>query len=278
MKRIDITKTIENIDFGPETWEWLDLLGVIAGATQQEARRQEKLFIADTPYKKFLLCTIHKDIQTIGALYLLLRCEMIHQVASHVRLLCEGLITLQYVSLDPESRASQFWGYMDIEAYRIAESVIELEGSTADPSHLEGLKKFKESIKEAYEKKKVLYSYKTGRRRPFRNWCGRTIFEQAQECGPELKRLYELVYKQLSSYIHGSAWSLRRQTSYSRDHYQPNIVLNDIAAVIRTALVVWVEWAKFCHNNLGWELEEIIRRVPDKLNELETKHFPYETK
>ena len=108
MARIDIIKTIENIDFGHEIWEWLDFIGDIVGATQKEAMVQEKQFIADTPYKKFLLCTINKDLQTINAIYLLLRCEMIHQAASHVRLLCEGLITMQYVSLDPERRASQF--------------------------------------------------------------------------------------------------------------------------------------------------------------------------
>jgi hypothetical protein len=189
---------------------------------------------------------------------------------------------MQYVSMDPEGRASLFWGYMDIEAYKIAESVLELESGTADPSHVEGLKRFKESVTEAYENKKDLYSYenkkKPGRRRPFRNWCGRSIYAQAQECGPGLKRLYELVYKQMSSYIHGTAWSLRRQISYSRDHHQPDIVLNDIAAIIRTTLVVWVEWAKFCNNNLGWSLGEIIRWVPGMLYELEAKHFPHETK
>ena len=73
MARIDIIKTIEHIDFSPEIWEWLDLLGGIAGKTQQEAMIQEKRFLADTPYKKFLLCTINKDLQTIGAIYLLLR-------------------------------------------------------------------------------------------------------------------------------------------------------------------------------------------------------------
>ena len=179
---------------------------------------------------------------------------MIHQAASHVRLLCESLITMQYTSLDPESSAFQFWGYMDIEAYRITESVLELESSTADPSHMKGLKRFKESIMEAYENKE-----RPGRRRPFRNWCGRSIYAQAQECGPGIKKLYELVYTQMSSYIHGTAWSLRRQISYSQDHHQPDIVLNDIAAIIRTTLVVWVEWAKFCNNNLGWAPGEIIR-------------------
>ena len=74
MNRIDIMKTIEQIDFGPETWEWLDLRGTIVGESQREAMIQEKGFRADTPYKKYLLCTINKDLQTINAIYFLLRC------------------------------------------------------------------------------------------------------------------------------------------------------------------------------------------------------------
>ena len=111
VNRIDIIKTIEQIDFGPETWEWLELMGTIAGESQKEAMIQEKGFRADTPYKKYLLCAINKDLQTINATYFLLRCEIIHQAASHVRLFCESLITMQYVAIKREPRAAQFWDF-----------------------------------------------------------------------------------------------------------------------------------------------------------------------
>lgn len=277
MGRIDISETIRRIDFPQKVWEWLDLFGDVVARTQGEAMHQERNFIADTPFKKILLCAINKDLSTLNAIYILLRCELIHQASSHVRLLCESLITLQYISLDSESRSDLFWGYADIEAYKISSSILDWESSTADPLHVERLMKFKECTSEKYEKAKNTYTFisKKGRGRSFSNWCNKSIATQARECGSALQRLYELVYKQTSAYIHGSAWSLRRQVSYSRDHYRPDVVLNDVATIIRTALVVWVEWAKFCVNSLNWRLENKIVEVPNRLSELDARHFPH---
>lgn len=245
VNRIDTIKTIEQIDFGPEAWEWLDLMGTIAGESQKEAMIQEKGFRADTPYKKYLLCAINKDLQTINATYFLLRCEMIHQAASHVRLFCESLITMRYVAIERERRAVQFWDYMEIEAYKVTEALLEWESPTANPEHVRRMVKFKESIKLAYEEARPHYSYedKKKRVRPFINWCNKSVSVQAQQCGKRYSRLYNSVYRQMSAYIHGSAWSLRRQLSYSRDHYDPRVVLIDISSMIRTMAAVWVEWA-----------------------------------
>lgn len=80
----------------------------------------------------------------------------------------------------------------------------------------------------------------------------------------------------MSSYIHGTAWSLRRQISYSRDHYQPNVILNDITAIIRTVTAVWVEWGKFCIDILDWRLSDTIKEVVATFVETEKKHFPPE--
>ena len=277
MGRVDISETIRRIDFPRKVREWLDLFGDAIATTQREAMHQERNFIADTPFRKILLCAVNKDLSTLNAIYILLRCELIHQASSHVRLLCESLITLQYISLDSESRSDLFWGYADIEAYKISSSILNWESSTADSLHGERLMKFKESISEKYEKAKNTYTFisKKGRRRSFSNWCNKSIAAQARECGSAFQRLYELVYKQTSAYIHGSAWSLRRQVSYSRDHYRPDVVLNDVATIIRTALVVWVEWAKFCVNTLNWRLENKIVEVPNRLSELDARHFPH---
>ncbi|GAI01246.1 unnamed protein product, partial [marine sediment metagenome] len=98
--------------------------------------------------------------------------------------LCESMITLQYISLDFESRSNLFWGYADIEAYEISSSILDWESSTADPLHVERLMKFKESISEKYEKAKNTYTFisKKGRRRSFSNWCNKSIATQAREC------------------------------------------------------------------------------------------------
>lgn len=276
MPRIDISETIKMIDFPDKVWEWLDLFGDIIAATQSEAMYQDRSYIADTPYKKFLLCNINKDLSTLNTIYFILRCELIHQAASHVRLFCESLITLKYMSLDPDKRADLFWDYFDIESYKITQAILDFEKDKAKESHVKRVKNLFETFKEKYESAKQIYSYtdKKGRKRPFKNWCNKTIASQASECGPDFKRLYGLVYRQMSSYIHGSAWSLRRQLSYSRAHYDSNIVLNDIATIVRTALVIWVDWAKFCISELGWRLHDALLNLPQRINELDEKHFP----
>jgi hypothetical protein len=276
MPRIDICETIGQIDFPAEVWEWLDLFGNIVGITQREAVHQERAFLADTPFKKILLCAINKDLSTLNTIYILLRCELIHQASSHVRLLCESLINLKYISLESGSRSSEFWDYADIEAYNISSSLLEWDVTTANPRHVEGVKVFRESISEKYERVKGTYTFfdKKGRERPFRNWCNKSMSLQARDCGPSFQRLYELVYRQMSSYIHGTAWSLRRQVSYSRDHYQPKVILNDIAAIVRTASAVWVEWAKFCIEILNWRLSDTIMEIPAMIEAMEQRHFP----
>jgi len=265
------------IDFPDEIWEWLDLFGDIVAATQSEASRQDESFIADTPYKKFLLCNINKDISTLNTIYLILRCELIHQAASHVRLFCESLITLKYVSLDPDERSDLFWGYSDIEAYRITQAILDLEKDQAEEVHVKRLAALIETLEQKYESANQTYSFvdRNGRTRPFKNWCNKDIASQASECGPAFKRLYELVYRQMSSYIHGSAWSLRRQLSCSRAHYDSDIVLNDVATIVRTALVIWVDWARFCNSELGWRLHDTLLNLPKRLDELDEKHFPH---
>jgi hypothetical protein len=276
MGRVDLPETIRRIDFPENVWEWLDLFGDILGITQAEAIHQDELFKADTPFKKLLLCTLNKDLCTLYAIYILLRCELIHQASSHVRLFCESVISLKYISLDPEVRSKLFWGYSYVEAYEISSSLIAWERGRANPLHVDRLEDFLSSILEEYKNAKKAYTVigKGGRERPFKNWCNKSIAAQARDCGPEFSRLYELVYTQLSSYIHGSAWSLRRQTSYSRKHYQPEVVLNDMAAIIRTASAVWLEWAKFCIYNLDWRLTEAVKSIPKRLEDLDSKHFP----
>jgi len=278
MPRIDIAETIKSIDFPEKVWEWLDLFGDIVAATQSEAIYQDKGYIADTSYKKFLLCNINKDLSTLNTIYFILRCEMIHQASSHVRLFCESLITLKYISIDPDTRSDLFWGYSDIEAYKITQAILGLEKEKAKEVHVKKVEALFETFKEKYERANQIYSFvdkKSGKKRPFINWCNKKIAVQASECGPDFKRLYELVYRQMSSYIHGSAWSLRRQLSYSRAHYDSNIVLNDIATIVRTALVIWVDWAKFCISELGWRLHDTLLNLPKRLDELDERHFPH---
>lgn len=276
MPRIDITETIKLIDFPDKIWEWLNLFGDVVAATQSEAMYQDKGFIATTPYEKILLFTINKDLSTLNTIYFILRCESIHQASSHVRLFCESLITLKYISLDPDTRADLFWGYSDIESYKITSAILDWEKDKAKEVHVKKVEAMFQTIKDKYEKAYLIYSFidKKNRRRPFINWCNKSIASQASECGPEFKRLYELVYKQMSSYIHGSAWSLRRQISYSRAHYDSNVVLNDIATIIRTALVIWADWAQFCISKMGWRLHDTLLNLPKRLDELDEKHFP----
>lgn len=275
MGRIDLSETIKRVDFPENIWEWLDFLGEVLVATQQEAMYQEKRFMADTPYKKYLQHTINKDLSILNSIYILLRCEMIHQASSNVRLFCESLITMKYISLDPDARSDLFWGYSDIESYEISSSLIEWEKSKAKTQHVKKIETYVTSIVKQYEIAKQTYTFtnKKGRTKPFRNWCNKSISSQARDCGDDFHRLYELVYKQMSSYVHGSSWSLRRQMAYSKDNYDADVIFTDLASIIRTTLVVWMDWAKFCVSNLEWRLVDIIKSMTGRLDALDIKYF-----
>jgi hypothetical protein len=275
MSRVNLEETIRRVDFPESVWEWLDFYGEIVGLCQQEALYQDSIFVADTQFKQLLVRAINKDLSTLNSIYILLRCEMIHQASSHVRLLCESLITLKYISLDKKTRAKSFLDYSDIEAYEIANSILEWEQEKADPVYVQRLLDVKDNLAEKYNVALKHYTFtdKKGRNKKYYNWCNKGISSQASDCGSEFVRLYELVYSQMSSYIHGSAWSLRRQMAYSRNHYQADVILNDIAAMIRTTIVVWVEWAKFCVENMDWRLSPILSDISQRLDILERKHF-----
>ncbi len=264
------------VNFPDEIWEWLDLLGEIIILTQEEAIRHDLFgdFIADTPYKIILVGAINKDIKSLMSIYMLLRCEFINQAAAHVRLFCESLIILRYISLDKDYRSKLFNNYVLIEQYEILRAMLEWEQEHADQATVGKCQALLREKEPDYQKLKPLYSYSIkGKQRPFKNWCDKRIDEQAHDCGPDIKRLYKLVYKQMSAYVHGSAWSLRRQLSYSAIHYNPQIVHVDIATIVRTVLAVWVEWAKSVDKELQWNLLEPSSDFINQVNELDKKHF-----
>lgn len=275
MQRVDIAQTINNIDFPEEIWEWLDLLGEVVGVSQQEALIQDDVYWADTPFKHVLLRATNKDLNTLSAIYILLRAELFHQAASHVRLFCESLITLSYIAQEPEKRSESFFAYSDIEVYNFTKNLLKWEKDTANPKHVERIETELKTVQEKYTMSVSRFSFfdKKGKQRPFQNWCNKSIANQAKDCGNHIFRLYEVAYKFLSSYIHSSAWSLNRQLSYSREHYNSNIVHQDIAHITRVTFAIWAEWCKFCDRNLNWHISHKAERLTKKLEELETKHF-----
>ena len=274
MPRIDIAATLNQVTYPDNVWRWIDLLGDIIGAIQTEALRHEA-FVADSDYKKLTVRWINRDISTYTAIYVLLRAELIHQASGHVRLACEALITLNYIAQAPEPRAALFLGYSRIESYEFVESMLAHERQLARGSHIARAEEMLKALSADYETAKPTYTFqdRKGKSRPFRNWCNVTIDDQARACGGELPRIYKVVYSQLSAYVHGSAWSLRRQYGYSRAHYAPQVVLTDIATVVRATALVWLEWARFCQEQLGWEFNEFRHIVARRVEMLDVITF-----
>ncbi len=276
MYRIDLEETVRRITFPDSVWEWLDLLSHLLVLTQQEALYQDEIFVAENNFERLLVIALNKEITNINAIYALLRFEYIHQAAAQTRLLCEGIITLKYIALDPDVRVTAFMDYGQVEAYEAAAAFLDWERDTAHPYHVESLEKFQRELESEYERVKPKYVFKTrkGKERAFSNWCNKSISQQAKECGSHFEKLYHLVYKQMSAYVHGSGWSLRRQLAYSRKHYKPDVVLNDIANITRVTILLWNELAKFCHEQLEWRLVQEAPQVLKRLEALEATHFP----
>lgn len=269
---IDIAKTIEQVSFTPEVCRQINLLGDVVILTQREVMQREN-FLADTPFKQLLVQAINRDLSSFNAIYLLLRCEWIHQAAALVRMLCESVITLGYIAKDPENRVPRFLDYYKVEVYEIAKSALDHERSRAKPVHVDRMEAFLTTLRPEYDRVKPQYTYrdKGNRLRDFSNWCNTNIRQQAQDCGDDLVRLYDIVYSQLSAYVHGSEFSLRHQIAYSLKNYDARIVLVDVAAVVRTTVYVWERWARFCDQQLGWKLTESLPEIVDRLDRLDSE-------
>jgi hypothetical protein len=276
--RIDLHATIEQVDFPEQVWKWLDLLGEMLVATHTETLTHES-YLANDSFKKLMVVGVNRMLRTLNSIYLLLRCEYIDLAAAQVRILCETLITLVFVARDKAVLAPKFWGYYTIEAFETAAAMMELERERAKPEHLHSMETWLDQQRPEYERLKPTYSYvvskgkNMGKSQPYINWCNRNLAQQAQDCGGELNRLYRLVYKQMSSYVHCSAFSLRHQTAYSRGHYDGRIVHHDIATLVRTTAAVWVEMCKFLAGELEWNLIGPANAVAKEVEMLDQTQF-----
>jgi len=257
MPRINLGATADSIQFSDEIWAWIELLEDVLRVQQDvHLLADARGFNADTDYTKVLVAGMHNARQALHAIDLLLRFELVNQAAAQVRLFCEGLITLEYIAADPQGRATRFWEYAYIEAYERAQALMEWEAESAAPEHTRALADAIKSLKPDYERLKPTFVFKDGkgRARAFNGWANKSIAQQAADCGERIERLYALVYKTMSAYVHGSGWSLRKQGSYSMKHYDARVALVDFSEIIRTTIAVWVELAHFCYRHLGWDL------------------------
>lgn len=280
MARIDLEKTIAQIEFSPEIWEWLDLVGEMVSITQKEALEQERSFVAVSPFHNLLRWFINRDIGGLNSIYLLLRMEQVYQAAAHIRLLCENVITLRYILLNPDKRTRAFLDYSAVDAHRIGETYLKWESQTAKPQHVKMMKRQQEEFKKRFEEVRDRYTYVTRNKKAkeFRNWCNLTLKKQADECGIEMQKLYAIGYRQLSAYVHGSAWALRRQEAYIGKSYDQTVVMIDFANLTRMLLAVWIEWLKIMSQELGWQAIGHAQGIVDRCNELDEATLKVVTK
>ena len=80
-----------------------------------------------------------------------------------------------------------------------------------------------------------------------------------------------LVYSQTSSFVHSTPWSLRGQRRQSPRSSSTHLGLIHTSMIIRATLVVWIEWAAFCDQELGWTLHESFAEVKARNEELQAK-------
>jgi hypothetical protein len=236
-------------------------VGEIIAVTQEEVLERESAFKAVTSHQHLLRRFINRDIGSLNSIYALLRMELAYQAAAHIRLFCENVITLRYILLDPEKRSKAFLDYATIDEFKIGAAYLKWESLTAKPRHVEAM-----SLQQAEVEKRFTElrgRYVTSKGREFRNWCNLSLKTQAEECGANIQRLYEIGYQQLSAYVHGSAWALRRQEAYIRTTYDQTVVMIDFANLTRILLAVWTEWLTILSEELGWQA---LRRVPDILD------------
>ena len=271
MARIDLEKTIARVEFPPEIWAWLDLVGEMIAVTQEEALEQERTFKVTTPYHQLLQRFINREIGGLNAIYVLLRIESVYQAAAHIRLFSENVITLRYILRDPDKRSKDFMDYAAIDDLKIGTAYLQWESQTAKQQHVEAMRCMQPELEKRFAEVRGRYTYvdRNGKTREFKNWCNHTLKDQADECGAEIQKLYAIGYRQLSAYVHGSAWALRRQEAYIRAGYNQTVVMIDFAHLTRILLAVWLEWLKIMSKELGWEALGRAHGIVDRCNELD---------
>jgi Family of unknown function (DUF5677) len=272
LRRIDIGRTIDSVPLTNETWEWLNLVGYAITLTQAQARAQEanaEWFQSVDAYKVILTAMIAKDINTMGAIFMALRCEWTHQAATLARTLCESLITLRYIAQDKTTRSRQFLDYAVIEQYKAAESLLKWGADHAKPEYVAQMKAFKATISAEYEAMRPAFTFtdRNGKERPFSNWCNEKLADMGKKTDSE--RLYRLVYNQTSPYVHGSAWSLRAVGALTARGYDARRALIDTSTLIRATLAVWFQWAVFCNQELGWTFGADLDELKERLDQLQ---------
>lgn len=279
MSRPDIAKLLqEQVTFTDEIWQWIDLYCDAIGTITAEGLRHES-DLAETPYQQLMVSLVHRDLSSMSSIYLLLRSESLHQAAAQVRLLCEGVITWRYIAIDCEVRAQQFSDFLPIEACRFAEALLEWTEDGTNPVHVAKLKQGIEELRaerhEVFEQ--FTFTDRKGKERHFQNWANKNIRDQAADCGDDTERLYGVVYRQMSAYVHGSAWSLRRQRAYSRKYHDAGVVHTDIATIVRTTIAIWEQWCRTCESELGWNVTGAIPAIAERMQTLDANHFPATT-
>jgi hypothetical protein len=270
MARIDLAATVGAIDFPPEIWAWLDVLGKAVKVTDAEARRRDAKFVAESPYTHVIQRSVHFQLAGIKAVYALLRYELVAQAAAQARLVCESIITLRYIAEDPNSRSSAFLDYAIVEAYESIDSMIRWDGDTAIPEVMAQIKRIRDDKVGEYEQTVLRYQFvdSKGRTRRFKNWANRSLADMSV-VSPKCERLYDLIYRQLSSYVHGTSWSLRHLTSYSLANYDVKVALADIAQVTMATLAIWQVVAEFLKQELDWDLSVEIDAVLVEVSRLQ---------
>ena len=271
--RIDIGRTIDSVPLTDETWEWLNLIGYAMTLAQTQARAHDAntaWFESYDDYKRILVSVIAKDINTLGAIFMALRCEWTHQAAALLRTLCESLIMLRHIAQNKTARSKQFLGYAAVEEYKVVESFLRWDAAHSKPEHVANMEALKTTITAKYDAARATYTFKNkkGKERPFSNWCNKKIFDMAKDTDSE--RLYGLVYSQTSAYVHASAWSLRAVGEFSRRGYNARRALIDTSMLIRATMVVWFEWAAFCDKELGWTLHTNFVDLRERLDKLQS--------
>lgn len=271
-RRIDVGRAIESAELTDETWAWLGLVGDAIMLVQEQAIAQDKdrtWFESYDDYKAILVAVIAKDINTLKSIYVAMRCEWTHQAATLIRTLCESLITLRYIAQDKLTRPTLFLKYAVIEQYHAVVEFVRWDSAGSKPEHMAAMEALRRTLEPEYLAKVPTYTFtdRNGKERPFRNWCNKDVATMAEDTGSD--RLYRLVYGQTSSYVHGTAFSLRTVGAFTARGYDPRRALIDTSTLIRAALVVWCEWAAFCDQELGWTLGRELDDLKERLDGLQ---------
>jgi len=225
----------------PKYLELVDQCFVLEDLIEQNLQNKEVGYIKEDIFKFILKWNFYKAKESFLSIILLIDYRLMGDAQVIARKLFETKIHMNYITLDKNKRASQYWYYMSLEAKKITEQKI--SNDIESESTKEIFKKLLPIAEKNEEDAKVHFGLGKKEKIPNKfnkNWAGVDLRKMAEDCDMEFD--YQNCYKLFSMATHAGVSSILNYIDIDEKNNKRNFKTS-------TALKVFLESVR-CYCNI----------------------------